>query len=41
MIIKKDVVDTPKKNMKKMGRKGKENGNILVKENTSRLYTIF
>ena len=41
MITKKDGVDTPKKNMKKMGRKGKGNGNILVKENTSRLHTIF
>jgi len=41
MIIKKDVVDTPKKNMKKMGRKEKENGNILVQENTSWFHTIF
>ena len=32
MIIKKDGVDTPKKNMKKMGRKEKENGNIPVQE---------
>ena len=41
MIIKKAGVDTPKKNMKKMGRKEKENGNIPVQENTSWLHTIF
>ena len=40
MIIKKDGVDTPKKNMKKMGRKEKENGNIPVQENTSLLHKI-
>ena len=40
MIIKKDGVDTPKKNMKKMGLREKENGNIPFHENTCWLHTI-
>lgn len=42
MIIKKDGVDRPKKNIleKKMGRKENEKGNIPVQVNTSWLHAI-